>query len=78
MDNEVYLIKECWMDEYRTLMQCISYLPNDERDKYKARDLLNPNMTVLVRTEKLNREFKIIEEEHEEEQNEYNDNFIII
>lgn len=78
MDNEVYLIKECWMDEYRTLMQCISYLPNDERDKYKARDLLNPNMTVLVRTEKLNRELQIIEEEHEEEQNEYNDNFIII
>lgn len=60
VDNlNVYLIKECWSDEFHTLQQYISYANNID-DKYLARDMLNPNLTILERTVYLDKDLEEI------------------
>ena len=60
VDNpNVYLIKECWTDEHHTLQQYISYANNID-DKYLARDMLNPNLTILERTVYLDKDLEEI------------------
>lgn len=61
IDNpDVCLIKECWVDEFHTLQQYISFL-NNKSDKYSARDMLNPNLTILERTVYLNKDLEEID-----------------
>ena len=49
-NDVIYYIKEIWIDDYKTLTQGIEYR-NNMRDKLNARNLLNPNLTTLLRTQ---------------------------
>lgn len=62
-DNEIMYVKEIYRDEEKTLTQGIMYPYGNDMERDFLRSKLNPHMTVLMRTEYLNKEFKIIKEE---------------
>lgn len=62
-DNEIMYVREIYRDEEKTLTQGIVYKYGDFREREYLRKKLNPHMTVLMRTEFLNKEWKVIKEE---------------
>ena len=62
-DTKIKYVRECYMDEERTLQQWFVYTYGDDREREYLKRQLNPHVTELVRTVYLNKDFEFIKEE---------------
>lgn len=72
MDKEIAFIEEIYTDEYRTLFQAIIIdVKLDEAcyglERRQCRASVNPNLTKLIETRYLNKNWELIRREREEE-----------